>query len=475
MASSVTQGESIPSIPTGESGVSFVWYGDCCSGISGANEQNFAAVNTVFRRLDAYPDVVIFAGDNIVGYSDNAEDYRAQWRYWLDHEMAWFSKLGIPIFHITSNHNTTNEVAEAVFREIHTDIPQNGPDDQKGLSYWVRRGDVLYVFVNTNFSGLGGSGHVEHEWLDRVLTDQADVRFKLVIGHHPVFGINGHDLYPSWRITPEEGAAFWEVLVRHGVFAYVCSHILAFDVKVHQGVLQITTGGAGTYGMPVLGLMPETTEYLHLVQAALDERGLRYQVLDTTGIAREWLRWPEPALEASDWEVFDPAQPPAGPASSSRHVSDGDAWVARFHVTGRTAPSSDAQTMLCGWQSWEGPEAIWIGISEGDSRLIVQLVPRPGQGAQCWIGPQFPQDAPLDIEIAIHSGMGPGGVLWRTPGGVWSSLRSNSARGADQLVWPENWNLGHGQSGSSDRAFAGADLRVEYAISTVSKSALFTN
>ena len=167
MASSAIRDESIPSIPADESRVNFVWYGDCCSGIpGGANEQNFAAVNAVFRRLDAQPDVVIFAGDNIVGYSDNAEDYRARWRYWLDHEMAWFSKLGIPILHITSNHNTTNEVAEAVFREIHADIPQNGPDDQKGLSYWVRQGDVLCVFVNTNFSGLGGSGHVEHEWLN---------------------------------------------------------------------------------------------------------------------------------------------------------------------------------------------------------------------------------------------------------------------------------------------------------------------
>ena len=67
-----------------------------------------------------------------------------------------------------------------------------------------------------------------------------------------------------------------------GVLAYVCSHILAFDVQVHQGVLQILTGGAGTHDMH-LGLMPEEPEYFHLVQGAIDTDGLRYQVLDTTG------------------------------------------------------------------------------------------------------------------------------------------------------------------------------------------------
>ena len=40
---------------------------------------------------------------------------------------------------------------------------------QDGLSYWVRRGDLLVVFVHTAWYGLGGEGHVETEWLRRVL------------------------------------------------------------------------------------------------------------------------------------------------------------------------------------------------------------------------------------------------------------------------------------------------------------------
>ena len=69
--------------------------------------------------------------------------------------------------------------------------------------------------------------------------------------------------------------------------AYLCSHILAFDVQAHRGVLQVCTAGAGTAHR-----MPEDIEYLHCVQAAIDAEGLRYQVIDVEGRVREELSWP---------------------------------------------------------------------------------------------------------------------------------------------------------------------------------------
>ena len=82
----------------------------------------------------------------------------------------------------------------------------------------------------------------------------------------------------SESMEPENGRRFWDVLRRHGVFAYLASHMLAFDVQAHEGVLQIVTAGSGTKHR-----MPEEIEYLHAVQAALDDDGLRYQVLDDAG------------------------------------------------------------------------------------------------------------------------------------------------------------------------------------------------
>ncbi len=265
-------------LPRG-TGHQFVCYADSCSGVPGApHEKTFAAVNAVVRRLRPQPEFICFPGDEIVGLTADADELRRQWRYWLDHELAWLDRAAIPFYHTTGNHTTYDDMSEAVFKEMLSHLPRNGPADQQGLSYFVRRGDLLMVFVHTLWSGLGGEGRVETVWLDQTLADHADARHKLVFGHHPVFPVNGFSGPYQREIGPEDGEAFWRILVRHGVLAYVCSHILAFDVQVHDGVLQILTAGAGTAHR-----MPEEIEYLHCVQAALDGRGLRYQVLDTEG------------------------------------------------------------------------------------------------------------------------------------------------------------------------------------------------
>jgi hypothetical protein len=467
------QTTAIPAITPHGAGHRFVWYGDCCVvSPDHPNTANFAAVNAVFRRLDTMPDHVVFAGDNIMGMDADADEHRRQWRSWLDEAMAWFWPHGIPIYQTTSNHNTFNAVAEAVFRETFPDIPRNGPPGQEGLSYWVRRGDLLLVFVNTNFSGLGGSGHVEADWLDAVLTEQRDAAHKLVIGHHPMFAVNGYAQSPGWCVVPDEGRTFWAALVRHGVLAYLCSHILAFDVQVREGVLQVLTGGAGTYGM-ALGLMPEDPEYLHLVMGAIDAKGLRYQVLDTDGVAREWLRWPLPAPADTGWKPLDPAVPPAKPASAGRPNLEGSAWLLRLRLRGTTGKPGGEQTLLAGWQSWEGPEALWFGLVGNPLHVTAQLVPEAGRGAQVWAGPEVAANAPFDLEVAIHGGMGPGGVLCRVRDGPWSSLESSSARGAELMSWPEAWAVGHGQSGPADRPFHGTGLSLDWRIDEVTLASLF--
>ena len=276
-------------------GHQFVFYGDCCSGVpGGSTEANFAAVNAVIARLSPQPEFILFLGDHIRGMTDDYDDLRNQWRYWQEHEMAWLDSDVVPVYHLTSNHNTYSEESEDVWREVIPDIPDNGPPDQKGLSYFIRRNDLLIVMANTSFSGLGGYGHVECDWLDTVLTENEDARWKLVCGHHPVFPVNGYDERPLWTINEAQGEAFWKVLVKHRVLAYLCSHIIAYDVQEHEGIVQICTGGAGTEFGPG-GFMKCRLGCLHAVQAVLDESGLRCQVLDTEGEVRDTLHWETPA------------------------------------------------------------------------------------------------------------------------------------------------------------------------------------
>ena len=204
--------------------------------------------------MSPQPDFICFPADDIDGANKDYASLRAQWDYWRHTEMAWLDRK-ISVYHTTSNHNTYDEESERIWRQVFRELPRNGPEDQMGLSYYIRRRDLLLVCTNSAFSGLGGNGHVENTWLDQVLAKNKDAAYKFVAGHYPVYPVNGYSWYPHWRIVPDQGQAFWKVLIKHNVLAYLCSHIIAFDVQVHDGVMQITTGGAGT-GYGPGGAMP---------------------------------------------------------------------------------------------------------------------------------------------------------------------------------------------------------------------------
>ena len=442
-----------------------MFYGDCCSGIPGTqSEQNLAAVNAVVQQLNPSPEFICFLGDHISGSPEEHDALVAQWRYWLDHEMAWVTQRATPLYHVTSNHNTPSTVAEAVWREIFPNLPQNGPAGQAGLAYAVRRGNLLLVGTNSAYSGLGGCGHVESAWLDEVLTRNADADYKFVMGHYPVFPVNGYEQNPVWRIVPDEGRAFWQVLVKHKVLAYLCSHIIAFDVQVQQGVLQITSGGAGTFYGPH-NFMPGPAEYLHAVQAAVDQEGLRYQVLDARGHVRESLQWPLPLPQPGNWEPITPEgwRPRHNPWAHPPFEDN----ILFFHFAGECAPSAEEQTLLCGWAFQEAPPVLRVGLEGGTQRVCVSCVPEAGDGAQTWHGPLLPAGQPFAFDLAIHLGMGPGGMLWRSDeAAAWSSLSSYAAQGAAHLAEPDGWLLGHSASGPHDRPFRGSNLQAAFAFVT---------
>lgn len=442
----------IPALLPRGKGHQFLLYGDSCSGVPGAlHETTFASVNAVVQRLRPQPDFVLFPGDEIIGLTPDPDALRAQWRYWLDTEMAWLDRAAIPMWHTTGNHTTYDVMSEAVFRDV-LDMPDNGPPGQAGLSYFVRRGDLLMVFVNTLWSGLGGEGHLELAWLEATLRNHRDARHKLVLGHHPVFPINGFTGTYQREIGHEYARPFWDILVNENVLAYLCSHILAFDVQAHRGVLQICTAGAGTAHR-----MPEGVEYLHCIQAALDEQGLRYQVLDVDGVVREKLEWPLRDPDPAKWRKLSLGEaeaPFSGCVESGQRIE--------LRLVGQSAATNvaSAQTIFTAF----APGSIapfWLGL-RGPKQTLTAIVGRdPGRSPSYWFGPDVPAGEGFDIYVTIYPDMGPGGLLYRRQDSTrWSSFTSATARGLDQLVWPRHWAVGHGQGGREDRAFRGATLRL---------------
>lgn len=442
-------------LPKG-SGHQFVLYGDSCSGVPGGrHEKTHAKVNSIVSRLRPKPEFVIFPGDEIIGLTSDETALREQWAHWLDHEMAWLDRTAIPLYQSTGNHTTYSAMSERVFAAVLSHLPRNGAAGQEGLSYFVRRGDLLLVFVHTLCGERGGEGHVETEWLEATLRANADAKWKFVIGHHPVFPVNGYAGPYARHIGAEYADAFWRILTAHKVFAYLCSHILAFDVQVHQGVLQVTTAGAGTAHR-----MPDD-EYLHAMQVAVDDDGMRYQVLDTDGVIREGLNWPFDLPACSTWvELVDGTQPAllTGDHGAAKAPPAICAWALR----GRTGDTGTGrrQTLLSARSPDQSHDVLWLGLSGVRQTLTLMLQPQPGRSPHYWFGMDLGPASRFDVQIAVHCGMGPGGILMRsgdeTP---WSSLSSSSCWGAERLTWPDFWSVG--DDGDSTLPFLGSGLQVK--------------
>ena len=439
-------------------GHQFVIYGDSCSGVPGApHEETFAQVNRIVARLTPSPQFIVFPGDEIAGLTGVADTLRAQWRYWTDVEMKWLRGRDIPLYRTTSNHTVYDGISEAVFREIQYHAPDNGPRDQRGLSYAVRRGDLLLTFVNTVWSGLGGEGHVETEWIAELLRDHRDAAAKIVVGHHPIHAVNGYSAPSQHVVDPKQGATLWSIFKDNGVLAYVTSHVLAFDVQVHDGVLQLTSAGAGTKHR-----MPEGIEYLHCVQAALDQEGLRYQVIDVDARIRERLTWPVRLPQPLRWRpIVGGAGPWQNPLADTTPSDWPSGPVFLWRVQGRTEPGAAGEQALLSASSSEGLPAFQIALRGPDQTLTVVVSPEPGRSPGYWHGPRTAPGGTFDFQIMVHTDMGPGGLLVRSgEGGSWSSLRSSSAWGAERLVWPSRATVGHGPLGPTDRPFLGRALSV---------------
>jgi hypothetical protein len=457
-------GDIIPALmPRDDQGHHFLFYSDCTSGRPGQpQEKNLQLVNAMIRRIQPRPEFVVFPGDAIMGYTKDYGELRRQWDHFYDKEMGWLQALKLQFYQSTSNHNTYDEGSEEVFREVHPHLPQNGQGKQKGLAYYVRKGNFLYISTHQPH----WNPQIDYQWLDEVLEKHGDAKYKFVAGHYPVFPVNGYEANPQWCFPPHLRKPFWDIMLKHRVNAYLASHIIAFDVQVHNGLLQITSASAGSVFGPD-GFMRGKEEYLHAVQMAVDEQGLRYQVHDHQGVIKELLVWPFVLPRTSEWRPLEDAS-----ANAVMANIDWDHELIGFRIRAVAAKLNrdgvDRTILSTSHNIPRMPggeiEPLWIGIDGDNHRLLVRIVPRSGGSWQEWLGPIVKDNEAFDFQIVLHSGMGPGGVLLRpTDETGWSTLSSHSNKGLEDFHPPSSWTIGHGQSGKTDRPFDGENLRVAVA------------
>lgn len=412
----------------------FIMMGDSTARVPrrGVQKDHFQALGDVVQGVAPVPEFLLFLGDHFWGYTQDEADLRAQWREWF----AAAAPLGdLPVHHLTGNHTCYDAMSARVFAEtVRPRLPKGVEAAPDGLNFILRDRDLLLVMANTAFNGENPEGRVDWRWVDAALTRHADAPLKLVAGHFPVFPVNGYT-QPSGRIWAPDSAPLWRTLVKHRVAAYLCAHIIAFDVQIHEGIPQICSACGG---YPYF--YPPQTEYFHFAQMTIDARGVRWQTVDEQAAVRERGAWPFQCPAVAEW----PEQPPT---AVEQALAAPDVLLLHFEGDG-ASPAIEDQTLLVGWTEAIAPEAIWIGLR--GARLEVRLSPQRGAPPLIWRGPAIAGE--FGFDLALHPELGPGGVLFRTgESAPWSSLTAMASQGFGPLAWPERWAVGAGRGGFTRR------------------------
>lgn len=137
--------------------------------------------------------------------------------------------------------------SEDIYRKM-LKMPENGPENKKGLAYYVREGDLLVVTVET-FEVVNDSLVIDVvgeqlTWLDKVLTDQADAKFKIVQGHVGLWGDLKIRSSSMLKIRNEKESAFYQTLKKHGVDVYLAGEFHDVTILESDGIWQIVHGSS---------------------------------------------------------------------------------------------------------------------------------------------------------------------------------------------------------------------------------------
>jgi DNA repair exonuclease SbcCD nuclease subunit len=211
------------------------------------------------RVRDENPDFVLVAGDMVNGHWWDGP--RCVEHMGAVYYSAWVRRMnrhGLRFFAAVGDHDLGDDpwppeklklapCFEEAFR-TNLSMPANGPDGKKGLVYFVRKGGLLLVTVET-FEAIGDSMHVtvtggQLEWFKDVLNDNQDAAFKIVQGHVPIWG-NVRSRSSS-RLMLEGGreSAFYKAMAEGGVDLYLAGEFHDVTVLESDGIFEIVHGSS---------------------------------------------------------------------------------------------------------------------------------------------------------------------------------------------------------------------------------------
>lgn len=220
------------------------------------------AVDFFFEKVkEEKPDFMLIAGDLVNGHWWEGEKcieqmgtlYYAGWKRRIE-------KHGIKYYTAVGDHELGDDpwpVEKAVlvpyFEKTYNDMlqmPQNGPENKKGLAYYVREGNLLMVTVETfEMEGdtlLADVRGEQLEWFKKVLNENSDAKFKVVQGHVAIWGGDTIKDRSSSRLFLQQGKEneFYKTMAAYDVDLYLCGEFHDVTVLESDGIWQIVHGSS---------------------------------------------------------------------------------------------------------------------------------------------------------------------------------------------------------------------------------------
>ena len=207
------------------------------------------------------PALVIHIGDLINGFythkksplHGNYDKMFENWKRAVKPIYDFDRQTGIPLYVVRGNHEdgelvTDKRLKAAYLKGIASFMPQNGPEQEKGLSYSVSHRQATFIAIDQySIKELGLlRGLVNRPWLNEQLFRHKSP-FMFVFGHVPAYQVSDEEKgpFPDLYYFRRHRDAFWNSLREAGVSLYFCGHVHFYCRVTKDGVQQVLIGNGG--------------------------------------------------------------------------------------------------------------------------------------------------------------------------------------------------------------------------------------
>jgi len=204
----------------------FVAVNDSRGSDNGINSTILSEIATAIIGEEA--KLVIFAGDLVDG-KPFYDTHLSQLNNWISTFMDPLLDAGIQVYPVRGNHEIKNyDLCLQAWNDCFTgkyDLPKNGPEGEKNLTYYIESENALFVCLDEYMTN--NQSRVNQSWLDTVLANK-NVPHLFVNAHEPAYALfGGHSDCLDDHITERD--IFINSIIDAGGKTYICGHDHFYD------------------------------------------------------------------------------------------------------------------------------------------------------------------------------------------------------------------------------------------------------